>query len=221
MTFVPPPIKTMELQLIKYDDITDSVRHFTFKKPSDFTFVGGQFITIFFETEGKKYRRQYSLFSQPSDPYLIISIKYIPNGVGSVYLWSLKPKDVVQAMGPQGTFVIRHPQEKHIFIGTGTGIAPFASMIHHLKRDDTIVIAGHRHVALYENELSHTKHIVCLSQPQDTTKQKQYVQDVVPDFIEQNAQYYICGLFQMIREVVQILRKNGIPMTQIHIERYD
>ncbi len=63
----PPKITRFESTLISIMDMTDSVREFTFSVPNQFTFLPGQFITLLFEKDAKKYRRPYSIASTPSE----------------------------------------------------------------------------------------------------------------------------------------------------------
>jgi len=45
-------------------------------------------------------------------------------GIGSSYMFSLKPGDVVTAVGPFGDFHIKPTQREMIYIGGGAGMAP-------------------------------------------------------------------------------------------------
>jgi MocE subfamily Rieske [2Fe-2S] domain protein len=47
-----------------------------------------------------------------------------PPGVGSSYLFNLKPGDVVTAIGPFGDFHIKPTQREMVYIGGGAGMAP-------------------------------------------------------------------------------------------------
>ena len=42
----------------------------------------------------------------------------------------MKPGDEIDFKGPYGAFILRRPVADSIFVATGTGIAPFRSMLH-------------------------------------------------------------------------------------------
>jgi Na(+)-translocating NADH:ubiquinone oxidoreductase F subunit len=50
-------------------------------------------------------------------------------GVGSSYVFSLKPGDEVTAMGPFGDFHIKPTQKEMVYIGGGAGMAPLRAHI--------------------------------------------------------------------------------------------
>jgi len=59
-----------------------------------------------------------------------------PPGVGSAYMFSLKPGDVVTAIGPYGDFHIKPTQKEMVYIGGGSGMAPLRSHISHLLESE-------------------------------------------------------------------------------------
>jgi len=233
--FRPHPISRFEVTLEKTTDRVDGVRDFYFSKPQGFIFTPGQFITLFFEKNDEKFRRQYSIFSTPSDSHIILSVKYIEGGPGSEYLWSLKIGDTIQAMGPLGVFVVReeHKGADLLFIGTGTGLVPFISMIkdmaHSYTQGKLIVFAGHRYNPMYDADLKEfvdeglIEYQPIISRPKAIISNKGRVTDLVKayDFSDFNGHIYICGLYVMIEDVRQLLLEKGIDPTCIHFERYD
>ncbi len=55
-----------------------------------------------------------------------------PPGVGSAYVFRLKPGDTVTAIGPFGDFHIKPTQREMVYIGGGAGMAPLRAHISHL-----------------------------------------------------------------------------------------
>ena len=53
-------------------------------------------------------------------------------GVGSSYVFSLKPGDTVSAIGPFGDFHIKPTQHEMVYIGGGAGMAPLRAHLSHL-----------------------------------------------------------------------------------------
>jgi len=55
-----------------------------------------------------------------------------PPGVGSAYMFSLKPGDTVSAIGPVGDFHLKPTQKEMVYIGGGSGMAPLRAHLSHL-----------------------------------------------------------------------------------------
>ena len=55
-----------------------------------------------------------------------------PPGVGSSYVFSLKPGDIVSGVGPFGDFHIKPTQREMVYIGGGAGMAPLRAHLSHL-----------------------------------------------------------------------------------------
>jgi Na+-transporting NADH:ubiquinone oxidoreductase subunit F len=58
----------------------------------------------------------------------------VPAGIGSSYIFNLKPGDKVTVSGPYGEFFIQDTQREMMFIGGGAGMAPMRSHIFHLAQ---------------------------------------------------------------------------------------
>jgi len=87
-------------------------------------------------------RRNYSLATNPAsaDRVLRFNVRIAtpPHGqacaagVGSSFVWALKPGDTVTAGGPFGTFLIRDTNREMVYLGGGAGMAPIRSHLSHL-----------------------------------------------------------------------------------------
>jgi Na+-transporting NADH:ubiquinone oxidoreductase subunit F len=53
-------------------------------------------------------------------------------GVGSSYIFNLKPGDIVSGIGPFGDFHIKDTQREMVYIGGGAGMAPLRAHLSHL-----------------------------------------------------------------------------------------
>ena len=63
-------------------------------------------------------------------------------GVGSSYVFSLKPGDTVTAIGPFGDFHIKPTQHEMVYIGGGAGMAPLRAHLSHLFESGSTAPAG-------------------------------------------------------------------------------
>lgn len=107
---------------------------FSFKTTRDpgFRFRNGHFVMIGLETEGKPLLRAYSIASANYEEHLeFFSIK-VPNGPLTSRLQHLKEGDeVLVGKKPTGTLVLDdlRPGKNLYMLGTGTGLAPFMSLV--------------------------------------------------------------------------------------------
>ena len=137
---------------------------FSFRTTRDpgFRFDSGQFVMIGLETEERPLMRAYSIASASWEEHLeFFSIK-VPNGPLTSRLQHLKPGDsLVVTRKPTGTLVLNDLKPgRHLYLlGTGTGLAPFLSIIrdpHTYECFDKIVLAhGVRHI----NDLAYADYI--------------------------------------------------------------
>lgn len=93
-----------------------------------FDFVPGEYVTVSYE----EVPRVYSIASSPNREYMEICVRRVPDGRLSSQLCSTcEPGDELVVRGPHGgDFVLRPVSDRDlVFLATGTGAAPFKSMI--------------------------------------------------------------------------------------------
>lgn len=108
---------------------TNTVFKFKLDKPADFNFKAGQFTMISVEDAPK---RAYSMTSGPENDFIeFYSIK-VPDGALTSKLKNIKPGDFVNVVNrPTGNLIVENLDEGEDLwlLATGTGIAPFISML--------------------------------------------------------------------------------------------
>lgn len=159
-------------RVIKIEQQTTSTRRFFIQIPEleVFDFKPGQFVTLdlpIHEKPNKRWR-SYSIASWPDGTNVFeLCIVLLEDGAGTNYLFNeVKEGTELTLRGPVGVFTLPAEIDKEIFlICTGTGIAPFRSMIHHLvnhniPHKNIHLIFGCRRFgdALYVNELKDLMH---------------------------------------------------------------
>ncbi len=126
---------------------TDSLFSFRIERPRSFRFRSGEFVMIGLEGDnGKPLLRAYSVASPCWDEELeFYSIK-VPDGPLTSKLQMIEPGDrVILRPKPTGTLVLDAllPGKRLYMFATGTGIAPFASLIRdpetYEKFDDVVL----------------------------------------------------------------------------------
>jgi ferredoxin--NADP+ reductase len=111
---------------------TDELFSFRSTRDASFRFINGQFTMIGLEVNGRPLMRAYSMASSSYEPELeFFSIK-VPDGPLTSRLQHLKEGDsILVGRKPTGTLIQDnlHPGETLWLLGTGTGMAPFMSII--------------------------------------------------------------------------------------------
>lgn len=212
-----------KLKLLKIEQLSEDTKNFVFENKDDLEFKPGQYISMILDTQERKIRRPYSIASVPGKN-MELCIKIIPNGLASPIINKLKIGDIIEFIGPMGEFIIENKDKNIIFIATGTGVAPFRSMINSLlennfKKNITL-IAGYRNNILYDEEFKELEEkYPNFNYKLAISSKGVRVQDKL--VIDKNADYYLCGLSPMINSVRALLVKQGIKMSNIIIEKYD
>jgi ferredoxin-NADP reductase len=104
------------------------------------SFAPGQYATLrVFDTP-----RPYSIANSPNDDELEFCIRRVPGGRLTSDLYDrLDAGDEVTIRGPSGEMVLDPPTERGIvFLATGTGVAPYKSMIDYIFEEGRDVIDG-------------------------------------------------------------------------------
>jgi ferredoxin--NADP+ reductase len=111
---------------------TDSLFSFTATRSSGFRFQNGQFAMIGLEIDGKPLLRAYSMASANHEDALeFFSIK-VPDGPLTSKLQKIKEGDIILVgQKATGTLIAGNllPGKRLLLLSTGTGLAPFASLI--------------------------------------------------------------------------------------------
>ena len=122
----------IELEVLSVRHWTDKTFSFSLERPNSFRFRSGEFVMIGLEINGKPLLRAYSIASPSWEDKLdFYSIK-VENGPLTSELQNLKVGErVLLRPKPVGTLVLDAllPAKRLILFSTGTGIAPFASVI--------------------------------------------------------------------------------------------
>jgi NAD(P)H-flavin reductase len=205
----------------------------------NFTFEAGQFIMVKFkdvDNQEKILSRAYSILSAPEKKFVTLCVKYVEGGKGTTFLKALKINDFVDLSGPYGKFIYKTTKPRFpFFISTGTGIAPYVSIIESEKFQNNHPMRG---VCLFgvrtDDEILYSynfskdqkfEFIPTVSQPSPSWKGfkgrvTHYLKELPQNYDWSLADYYICGGNDMIKEVKEILTSKGVPKDQIYQEIY-
>ena len=129
---------TFTARLLRSNPHSEFTKHLEFEvlEVPRFGFVAGQWLSVKAHTpDGEEITRAYSIASPPSsNAHFAFCLNRVQDGFMSNYLCDLEEGSTIAFQGPFGNFILRSPLRDSIFIATGTGIAPFRSMLHELLR---------------------------------------------------------------------------------------
>ena len=111
---------------------TPSVYVVQMKLSRPMQFMAGQWIYVYTTNNGKEVKKPYSIASPPSfmkESMLELCVKRVENGFMSTFIAGMKEGTQLKLTGPYGVFSLKENSNEKIFIATGSGIAPFHSMI--------------------------------------------------------------------------------------------
>ncbi len=119
-------------QVLSVRHWNDNLFSFTTSRDPGLRFRAGHFLMLGLEVDGRPLLRAYSLASAPYDDHLeFYSIK-VADGPLTSRLAHIQPGDsILIGRKPTGTLVLDHllPGRTLYLLGTGTGLAPFLSII--------------------------------------------------------------------------------------------
>lgn len=187
------------------------------------TFLPGQAIKLGIDADHPP--RIYSICSGTEDDELCVLFNIKPEGFLTPKLASLKPGDTVYASAPYGTFM--GTDKPAWWIATGTGIAPFRSMLRSGMGNNAVLIHGVRQLDQFyfgeefSGALGDNYHRCCSAE----SGPEVYAGRVTGFLAEQdqlpkNLPYYICGQATMAVETRDLLIDKGVSYENILTEIY-
>jgi ferredoxin-NADP reductase len=232
--------------VIKIKEETPFTRRYWIQIPEVevFNFIPGQFVTLDLPIHEKKNKRwrSYSIASSPDETNVIeLVIVFLEGGLGTTYIFSeFKEGSTVSLRGPQGVFVLPPTIDRDLFlICTGTGVAPFRSMLHYIKRHgiphkNIYLVFGTRlfNECLYydelkalENEITNYSYLPTFSREpaENTAIRRGYVHSVYEEIVGSNkreAYFYLCGWKNMVDEAKTRILELGYDKKDVHLELY-
>lgn len=188
----------------------------------DFEFNPGQVVKIAIDNNHPP--RIYSICSGNKEDEIRILFNIKDDGFLTPKLAAMIPGEQILVSNPYGSFVGTHKQAW--WIATGTGIAPFYSMIKSGLGRNKKLIHGVRHLNqfYFEDELEkelNENYIRCCSGESSCNT----IPGRVSDYLNEtenllDVKYYVCGQALMVVEVRDLLIKKGIKFENIMAEIY-
>jgi ferredoxin-NADP reductase len=236
--------KTFDARVLRSVPLSEFTKHIELEVNgvTRFGFVPGQWLSVKATTpEGEEMTRAYSIASPPSENgHFAFCLNRVQDGFMSNYLCNLDEGAKIAFQGPFGDFILRPPLRDTVFIATGTGIAPFRSMLHWLLAEDDrhhgyqfwLLFGARREQDIYyreEFERLASEHanfhfLPTLSRAEaGWNGLRGYVQEHLAEIVgtRTDMHAYICGLDKMVKANRELLKSLGWDRTSIRYEKYD
>jgi ferredoxin--NADP+ reductase len=209
-------------------------------------FEAGQYLALGVRVDDRVVQRPYSTASDPaaatSHEFLV---RHVADGALTPLLWALPVGARVRLGPPKGTFtLVAGDRRPHLFVATGTGIAPFLGMLRTLarraERPRTILVhgaartedlvCGDEIAALAAGGLP-IRYLPTISRPDDpanrgwsgrTGRAESVLASVLrsAELPTGGLSAYLCGNPGMVAAAEIALLSHGIRQADIHAERY-
>lgn len=235
--------------LVRRVDLADDLAYFWVRYDDEpVPFEPGQYMTTGVIADGKLWQRPYSVASAPrdADAGYELYVRRVPIIRFTTLLWRLPIGHRMRMIGPKGKFLLEpDDQRTHLFISTGTGIAPFISMMRETLAEGrprkTVVLHGCSYVDElgYREELEAWQrdgtypvtYVPTISRTNDprnagwtgrTGRAEHIVHDVCRDLQlhPEETVVYICGNPEMILNAESVLMDDGFPEFHVKKELY-
>jgi len=230
-------------RLLNSRALSEPTKHLEFEIPSiqRFGFVAGQWLS--FKTnkpDGEEITRAYSIASAPSDSNrFALCLNRVQDGFMSNFLCDMKEGAEIVCQGPFGNFILRPPMRDTILIATGTGIAPFRSMLQWLFHANEMRHDNHQiwlvFGSRFEKDIYYHRDFLDLAARHENFHYlptlsrgewkglRGYVQDHVREIVGHRTDMhaYICGLKKMITANRDLLKGLAWDRKSIIYEAYD
>jgi len=207
-------------ELTNNEEISPGVHVISFMR--DFDFRAGQVIKI--ATDMNHAPRIYSICSGNTENEVRILFNIKEDGFLTPKLAGMIPGEKILVSNPYGSFL--GTNEAAWWIATGTGIAPFYSMIKSGLANKKKLIHGVRKLNqfYFEDELEeamNSNYVRCCSGETSCDTFPGRVSDYLNGIQNlPNVKYYLCGQALMVVEVRDLLIQKGIKFENIMAEIY-
>ena len=209
-----------------------------------FPFEPGQYATLGLLGSEKLVQRPMSVSSSADDlSEYEFFIRRVEAGGFTPLLWQRSVGDPINIKGPKGKFLLQDDGRTALFVASGTGLAPFISMIETLRdrrqQRDIVLLHGVSYdydlawrqqlTELEEGSEFPLRYVATVSRPKEcptwsgcTGRVETIVESQLDAFglAPENATLYLCGNPEMITAVDELATARGFPPEQIHKELY-
>lgn len=198
------------------------------------SFSGGQYITLSIPTPQGMQDRPFSIASPAREtPTIELLVKYVPGGIASEFFAQAPVGTSISLRGPQGVFTKKHTDTSAYFFATGTGIAPFRSML-----PEFLASPNHAIELVYVTapEITHFTHPdfflltnippqfiitrIDIPEKDQQSSQEHAISRIRSMELDSCRASYVCGNPAFVHETIDLLRKKGFLENRIYTDQF-
>ena len=201
-------------------------------KGAPLAFEAGQFVRIALDIDGERVARPFSMVNSPEDPMLEFYGIVVPEGPLSPRLARLEAGDTLYvASNPAGFLVLSElPDAAALWLlSTGTGIAPFISMLRAgtpwRRFRDVVLVHAVRHARelVYRDEIEamqNLRYVPVVSREDAPGSLRGRIPQLLRDgrleataglkLAPENSQVMLCGNPDMLKDATAVLTERGL-----------
>jgi Na+-transporting NADH:ubiquinone oxidoreductase subunit F len=229
----------------KIEDLTYDMKRFRFEleEPDTIQFVAGQYVQLRcpkYKGSPEEVYRAYSIASDPKETHAIdLIIRRVPKGICTTWCFEyLKEGDSVEMNGPYGEFRLSDTGAPMVFVAGGSGMAPFVSILWHMKntvnRREAVYFFGGNSVKdlclqeqmeQFRGDLPNFTFIPVVFNPNSESGwkgQTGLVTEAVSRHYKDLSGHegYLCGSPGMIDAAAKVFRGLGMPADRIYYDKF-
>ena len=212
-------------------DVAHGIRAFRFvpTKESILPARPGQHVVLQAQIEGRWIERPYTLSAPTSSGYYEVTIKRLPGGIFSTWLFERRTPDaLIRISAPQGEFAPAEGDRPLVYLVAGIGVTPALAACRALASSKRLIHVDYSvrsaAVAAYTDELAN----LSAAFP-NLTVHVRYTEHgerlggldvglIVAMYAD--ADYYLCGPPSYLSEIQKALREEGVPAARVHSEEF-
>ena len=217
----------MTLKLLVRKAEGKGVFSFLFQASRQLNWKAGQYLAYTLQhpnPDNRGAKRYFTIASAPFEKEIMLTMR-VESKKGSSFkkaLMKLAEGDIVDAEGPNGSFVIENPSQEFVFIAGGIGITPFRAILLDLDHKKipikgTLLYSNPTPKPAYQEELDElsAKHpkfnLRYIVEPSRVTPKT--LQEFIPDLSKKL--FYLSGPPAMMQAIENMLRELLVPSSQI------
>lgn len=240
-------VREYRVKVTRLEELTPQIKRLSLQilDPEEgITFKAGQYVQLqipkYKRSHGPEYRA-YSIASGPEEHLDVdLVITRVPEGAVTTFVHEyLREGDVLQLTGPFGEFYLRDSDRDIVLVATGSGLAPFISILRQMEREGlqrrTSLFFGARtakdlyylkELAAIQDRVPHFTFIPVLSRPAEQDRwsgEQGRVTHLIEKHIPDSApvDVYICGSPAMVESCLELLKRKGIPAGHIFFDKFE
>ena len=212
-------IKKITGKIIKITDLSKTAKEISIDLSEPLEFIPGSFVNVFFNVNGEKVRRAYSISStSKNNENISLSIRLSPTGAITPMFWE---KDMtgeyIELMGPLGLNTVDKMNQNKVYLfafGIGIGVVKsIADYFTEIRNVDSLtIISGSRcedeilYNDYFKEILDKHKNVlysnVVSKGDLESKIQVGHIQDFISDFDFNDSDVYVCGQEKACNDLV-------------------